>query len=235
MKSSVLLLLLEDALLSWEASRDELRDLDAAIGDGDLGITVTAGAQAIRVGLNNLPKEAPLVEILKTCAKQFAAANPSTFSALISGGLLAASKLVDTDAEISKAESLKILEALFLSIQTRGKAELGDKTILDAMNPTIEILRNGALTDDPGLIKAMAKSAELAIQESSTLISKRGRAAWVGERTIGHRDGGATAYLRFLEALDRALEHSKNLDFQFEVEESSVPLERTSVEHGGVI
>jgi len=201
---------LDDALLSLEAARDELRDLDAAIGDGDLGITVTSGARAVRDGLKELPDDASLSDLLRQSAKKFGAANPSTFSALISGGLLAASKELAGVVEINPEIVLKILQSLYDSIQIRGKANLGDKTILDAMHPTIQVLQNSLGLPAEQILTQMAKVAEESIVVSSGWISQRGRAAWVGERTIGHRDGGATAFLRFLEALNRAIQHSFN-------------------------
>lgn len=214
MKTEALKDVLGDALLSLEAARDELRDLDAAIGDGDLGITVTSGARAVREALKELPEDAQVVDILRVSAKQFGAANPSTFSALIAGGLLAAAKklpdVTDVDAEVS----LEILQTLFDSIQLRGKANLGDKTILDAMHPAILVMQENQGASAEQILSLMIQATDQSITESAALISQRGRAAWVGERTIGHRDGGATAFLRFLEALDRAVQHASNQDFR---------------------
>ncbi|MDT4934805.1 MAG: phosphoenolpyruvate---glycerone phosphotransferase subunit DhaL [Pseudonocardiales bacterium] len=202
---------LADALLTLEAARDELRDLDAAIGDGDLGITISEGARAIREGLADLGDDATVGTILRTAAQRFATANPSTMSALVAGGLLAASReLGDTDT-LDRAGCLTLLETATATIQQRGKAELGDKTILDALVPTIEVLRNAA-GDDRTVLKEMIGAAEEAVAATAGLQSQRGRAAWVGERTIGHPDGGATAYLRLLQAIDRALASSTESD-----------------------
>lgn len=213
MKANVLLEVLGDALLSLEATRDELRDLDAAIGDGDLGITVASGARAVREAFRILPEDVTVAELLRIGAKQFGAANPSTFSALISGGLLAASKGLAGVTEVGNAVSLQILQSLYDSIQARGKANLGDKTILDAMHPALEVLREHLGDGAEQVLSLMVKEVEQSIKDSAALISQRGRAAWVGERTMGHRDGGATAFLRFLEALYRAVQHSSNKEF----------------------
>lgn len=213
MKADLLTEVLSDALLSLEAAKDELRDLDAAIGDGDLGITVASGARAVREAFKNLPEDLTLTEILRVGAKQFGAANPSTFSALISGGLLAASKELASVTEIDNEVSMRILRAMFDSIQARGKASLGDKTILDAMHPALEVLRRHVGGSAEQVLPLMIEKVEQSIQASAPLISQKGRAAWVGERTMGHRDGGATAFLRFLEALNRAVQHSLNKEF----------------------
>jgi phosphoenolpyruvate---glycerone phosphotransferase subunit DhaL len=71
---------------------DELRDLDQALGDGDLGITVTLGAEAVIEAVSALPDSATPAQIARECAKAFANANPSTMAALVAGGLLAGSK-----------------------------------------------------------------------------------------------------------------------------------------------
>jgi dihydroxyacetone kinase-like protein len=213
MKTDVLREVISDALLSLEAARDELRDLDAAIGDGDLGITVTSGARAVRETFKTLPDDVAVADLLRASAKQFGAANPSTFAALISGGLLAASKEVPGVIEVDAEVSLRILQALFDSIKMRGKANLGDKTILDAMHPALQLLQEHLNDGAEQILTGMIEVVEQSIKDSAPLMSQRGRAAWVGERTMGHADGGATAFLRFLEALNRALQHFNNKEF----------------------
>lgn len=203
MNAAELRLRLEDALLTLEASRDELRDLDAAIGDGDLGITVSEGARAIRGGLHEPSGDERIAGVLRICAQRFASANPSTMSALVASGLLAAAKSLGDTPTLDRAGCLLLLETATTTIQARGKAELGDKTVLDALHPTIEVLRSSG-PDDHDTLGSMIDTAQRAVNETAELQSRRGRAAWVGERTVGRPDGGATAYLRLLQALDRA-------------------------------
>ena len=203
MNADQLRTLLDDALTTLEASRDELRDLDAAIGDGDLGITVSGGAFAVREKLRQLGSDADLALVLRTAAKSFAAANPSTMSALVASALLAAARPVADKSELDRAGALAMLEAAVEAIQSRGGAQLGDKTIVDALVPSLQALRQSG-PDPREALGAMADAARLAVAETALLQSQRGRAAWVGARTIGHADGGATAYLRLLEALLRA-------------------------------
>jgi len=196
--------LLDDALTTLEASRDELRDLDAAIGDGDLGITVSGGAFAVRQSVRQLDPDADLALVLRTAAKSFAAANPSTMSALVAGALLAAARQVADTQELDRETAIAVLDAAIAAIQSRGGAQVGDKTIVDALVPSLEALRQAG-PDTREALGAMADAARLAVADTASLQSQRGRAAWVGERTVGHADGGATAYLRLLEAFLRAL------------------------------
>jgi dihydroxyacetone kinase-like protein len=194
--------LLREALPRMEACRDELRDLDAAIGDGDLGITVAGGAAAIVRELPAHTTFAPAV-VLQQAAGAFAAANPSTLSALVAGGLLAAARELGSADDVDRAAAIRLLTAAIERIQQRGHAEIGDKTILDAMAPSLTALRQ-APPDDPEALRRMIQSAESGISSTTEMVSQRGRAAWVGERSIGHPDAGATAYQRLLEALNAA-------------------------------
>lgn len=200
MRGAELAALLARTMPLLAESRDELRDLDAAIGDGDLGITVSRGANAFRDKLAELDDPSPAA-VLRTGGSAFATANPSTMGALVGGGLLAAAKAVGDCADIARPEVIVIARAAAESIRTRGKAELGDKTILDALIPSIDTLEAGREGD---VLAAMIDAARTAVAETANLQSRRGRAAWVGERSAGNPDPGATAYLRFLEALARA-------------------------------
>lgn len=204
MNANQLRVLLDHALTTLEASRDELRDLDAAIGDGDLGITVSGGAFAVRESVRQLDQDANLALVLRTAAKSFAAANPSTMSALVAGALLAAARQVAEQLDLDRETATAVLEAAIGAIQSRGGAQLGDKTIVDALVPSLEALRQAG-PDTREALGEMADAARLAVADTASLQSQRGRAAWVGERTVGHADGGATAYLRLLEAFLRAL------------------------------
>jgi dihydroxyacetone kinase-like protein len=200
---------IQSALAILEESAEELRDLDAAIGDGDLGITVQSGSKAVSLALGNLDGSTSLSTLLRTSGAEFASANPSTFSALIAAGLLASAKELEGVAVFGRKEALVILETLTKTIMARGKAVLGDKTIVDVLYPTITILENEALLGSE-ILDSMIVSVGNSIEESAAWVSKKGRAAWVGERTIGRRDGGQTAYLRFLEALNLVLVKTSN-------------------------
>jgi phosphoenolpyruvate---glycerone phosphotransferase subunit DhaL len=193
--------LLDRALELVATHEDELRDLDSAIGDGDLGITVSRGAQAARLSIAALPPESTPSEIIRALATSVAAANPSSFAALVATGLLAASRSVSGNESLSASDVLNMARQAVPAIAKRGKAEVGDKTVLDALVPSVAALE--ADTSDDGLA-AMIVAARKGIDDTSSGVSRRGRAAWLGERTIGHPDPGATAYLRFLEALQQA-------------------------------
>src|ERR1700761_6806538 len=132
--------ILTRALEALPAHADELRDLDAALGDGDLGITVQAGAKAVVAAWAALPEQASLNELLLAAGKAFSTANPSTFAALVGGGLLAAAKTMVGKDALGKDEALAIGRAGAGRIVERGKSKLGDKTVLDALLPSLDVL-----------------------------------------------------------------------------------------------
>lgn len=177
---------------------DELRDLDAALGDGDLGITVSSGARAVVAALDGLDDHATPAEIAKTCAKAFANANPSTMAALVAGALLAGSKTWADTTDIGRSEAVEFARAAADSISKRGKSEVGDKTILDALVPAVQAL--GTAPDGDAGLKTAIAAAEQGVVDTKELQSRRGRASWLQERSIGLQDPGATAFLRFLQS-----------------------------------
>ena len=198
MTGAQLRVLLDRALELVAKNEDELRDLDSAIGDGDLGITVSRGAEAARKAIAALPPAATPSEIIRAFATTIASANPSSFSALVATGLLAASRSVAGTESLTLADAVTMAQQAVPAIAKRGKAEVGDKTMLDAIVPSVAALE--ANPSDRAL-DAMIAAARKGIDDTAQGVSRKGRAAWLGERTIGHPDPGATAYLRFLEAL----------------------------------
>jgi dihydroxyacetone kinase len=181
----------------WAAHADELRDLDAELGDGDLGVTVSSGASAIVRELAAAPA-ADVSEVVRRAGEAFAAANPSTFAALLGGGLLAASTRLQGVEELDRGAVVDALTALTARIAERGGAKPGDKTVLDALTPSIAALRTAPLTA-AAAAAAVQEAAWEGVRDTAGLVSQRGRAAWVGERSAGRADPGATAYARLLD------------------------------------
>jgi phosphoenolpyruvate---glycerone phosphotransferase subunit DhaL len=141
---------LDAALEVFVSSADELRDLDAATGDGDLGVTVRGGVAAAQAALSSLEPGASPADVVRAVASAIARSNPATFSTLSASALLAAAEAAAS-----------------------GQA---------AFDVAVDAAREG-------------------VDATTTLVARRGRAAWIGERGRGHPDAGATAYLRFLEAI----------------------------------
>lgn len=179
-------------------SADELRELDQALGDGDLGITISAGSTAVIDALKQLPADSSPTEIARATAKAFANANPSTMAALVAGALLAGSRVWADTSDIGVQEAQVFTAAAAESVAKRGKTQLGDKTIYDGLAAVADALV-GKHGTDAALDSAVA-AAEDAVARTKDLQSRRGRASWLQERSIGIPDPGATALLRFVEA-----------------------------------
>ncbi len=196
MNGNELSIAIRNCLGEFTTYSEELGDLDQALGDGDLGITVSVGAAAVVEALDALPETATPSEVVLACAKAFANANPSTMAALVAGALLAGSRVLGDSTSISDDQTGRFALAAAESISQRGKSQLGDKTILDAMFPAAEAL----IQAESNGLDAAIDAAEQGVITSKELQSRRGRASWLQERSIGLQDPGATAYLRFLQS-----------------------------------
>ncbi|MGV8978338.1 MAG: DAK2 domain-containing protein [Cellulomonas sp.] len=200
MQAPELIRTLDVALTYLATCSDELRDLDAALGDGDLGITVSAGSAAVVVACAGLSEDVTPAAVLRSAAAAFADANPSTMAALVGGALLAAARAIGDVQDVDLRVGLAIGGAAAESIATRGRSHVGDKTILDAIVPALEVM---ASSPDDALVAGIQAARE-GVERTRPLQSMRGRASWLGERSKGLQDPGATAFLRFLEGLDLA-------------------------------
>lgn len=208
MRSTELIEHIQGSLKEVVEYADELRDLDQALGDGDLGITITLGAGAVIDALAEMPQDASPSEIARACAKAFANANPSTMAALVAGGLLAGSKVWKDVEDVDIRAAARFVRAAGENIAQRGKTQIGDKTIVDAIMPAADALDAGE--DGMSGLESAITAAEKAVIDTRSLRSRRGRAAWLQERSIGLQDPGATAMLRFLESWRTASVRTKS-------------------------
>jgi len=181
-----------------ETAADELNALDGQLGDGDLGVTMVRGGRAVRELLPDLP--ADLGQALMQVAQAFTRTSGSSFGTLTATGLMAAAKALKGRETADWSETSALLMAAFEMMRTRGKAELGDKTVLDALH--------GAATatdglSDPDEILVAARDAVTATMDRMRGQQARiGRARIFGERSVGLDDPGMRALLHMLGGLD---------------------------------
>jgi len=192
--------LLTRVLARMPAHTDELRDLDAALGDGDLGITVALGSEAALRAIQEHPGVSDEA-LLREVGGAFAGGNPSTFAALVGGGVLYAASRLNGQSVLDRATLVRFARDVVHRIQERGGASLGDKTLLDALMPSIDLLAEGASSESTLVLKKMIGLVRSVIDGTASDRSQRGRAAWLQERSIGKRDPGMAAYLAFLTEL----------------------------------
>jgi D-erythrulose 4-kinase len=169
------------------AHTDELRDLDAALGDGDLGLTVSAGVSAMAERVGELPDTIASSALMREAGMAFASANPSTFAALVGSGMLAASTGIDDEQPLDRQAVIAIGRAIAAAVAAKGGAEPGDKTLLDVLQPALDELDGGA---SAGHMHAFLQRR---VDEIASWRSRRGRAAWHQERSIGLKDPGSVA------------------------------------------
>lgn len=203
MKGTELVIILSSSFGRLSNSSDELRGLDAAVGDGDLGITVSKGAEAVCLRISELAPDVLPGDVILATAEAFGAANPSTFASLVSSGLVAGVQTLNGLEDLSTPEIVALGRTAAATIMRRGKSSVGDKTLLDALVPSLDAaelhVEDGVLA-----LKAAIAAAALGIESVTGIAASKGRAAWAAERGIGIPDAGATAYLRFLDALSYA-------------------------------
>jgi dihydroxyacetone kinase-like protein len=190
------------AARALEAAHDRLTELDQAMGDGDLGITAVKIAGA----LNDYMKVDPGEDLGKWLSGAGMAVNraaSSTMGTLLATGLMRAGKQARGLPALTPGDLAAMLQAADLGIQERGKAQLGQKTLVDALHPATEAfaaaIQQGCELREAGT--RMAAAAQAGCDRVTPLKSSTGRASWVGERTVGLVDPGCEAIVILLKAL----------------------------------
>lgn len=204
--SDDILFALEQMCSDLSAQKDALRELDAQIGDGDLGITMELGCRSLKEGLAAL-QDADIGTILARSGMNFTKAASSTFGILLASLLMGAGRPVMKQQAIGLANLVEVAEGAEQGVRNRGKAEVGDKTMLDALVPAVQVIKEA---NDTGkgieeALDAAVEAAEAGMKSTIPLKSKHGRAAWQGEKTIGVQDAGATATYLIIESCVRHL------------------------------
>ena len=186
-----------------------LTKLDSEIGDGDHGNNMNRGFQAVLERLSGEQPSSP-ADVLKAAStalvsKVGGAAGPLYGTAF----LRAATALSDKDG-VSAADAAAALEAALGGVKGRGKAEAGDKTMVDALEPAVEAAKGagGAGEGVAGVFRAAAEAAREGAEATVGLVARKGRASYLGARAEGHQDPGATSTYLLLDAAARALEGS---------------------------
>jgi dihydroxyacetone kinase len=196
--------LLAQLLPRMAAYADELRALDGALGDGDLGITVASGSQAALAAVE-AHADGTDSQVLYEAGLAFAAANPSTFAALVGGGVMVAASQLGQEA-LSRATVPSFVRSVADHVAQRGGASPGDKTVLDPLLVTAEVLATVPDSEPAeGVLGQVAEAVQAISERLTAARSMRGRAGWLGDRSMGQRDPGMAAYAAFLQELGTVL------------------------------
>ena len=184
--------------------RDYLVDLDRAIGDGDHGENMDRGFKAAVEALGQA-QPGSVAEVLKTVAKTLMSTVGGAAGPLYGTAFLRASKAAG-DGELDGAGVAAVIAGALEGIQARGKATTGEKTMVDAWTPALEAARAAAASgsDPAAVLEAAATAAEAGAAATEPMRATKGRASYLGERSIGHLDPGAVSTSLILRAAVRA-------------------------------
>ncbi|EAF9226447.1 dihydroxyacetone kinase subunit L [Listeria monocytogenes] len=163
-----------------QENKQLLSDLDQAIGDGDHGINMARGLGELKKAFTE-KEPADLKDVFKTAGMTMVSKVGGASGPLYGTAFLNMSKAVDSET-IDEEGLTKVLEAGLEGIEKRGKSHAGEKTMIDVWEPVVNALHQEDLTDDV---------VDAALQKTKDLKATKGRASYLGERSIGHLDPGA--------------------------------------------
>ena len=185
-----------------EAEKEYLTELDNEIGDGDHGINLARGFEAVEKKLPSLAG-GDIGALLKGVGMQLVSTVGGASGPLYGTAFMKAGMACKGLTEIAGPAFVKAMEAAVDGIKMRGKATEGEKTMLDALCPALKVLQDD-VTAGKSLKEALqdaAQAAEKGVEYTKTIIATKGRASYLGERSLGHQDPGATSSLYLLQVL----------------------------------
>jgi phosphoenolpyruvate---glycerone phosphotransferase subunit DhaL len=186
--------------------KDYLTQLDAAIGDADHGSNMTRGFAAVETKLDQLDGGTPPGKVLVTAGQTLVSTVGGASGPLWGTALRRAGKALGDAEDVDPGQLGEALEAAVAGIVELGAAQPGDKTMVDALQPAVDAFRSaldgGELAD---ALAAATAAAEQGMRDTVPMLARKGRASYLGERSIGHQDPGATSAAIIIAALERAL------------------------------
>ena len=198
---------LHEAQAAVTARADYLTQLDAAIGDGDHGINMTRGFDAVGKALAAQGDETPPGRLLVLAGKTLVSTVGGASGPLWGSALRAAGRSLGNAEDFDGSQLASALDAALAAVVDLGAAQPGDKTMVDALAPAAVALRERVSEGDSiaEAVSAAADAAEAGAQATTPLQARKGRASYLGERSIGHQDPGATSAALIMRALQAAV------------------------------
>ncbi|GAA0565927.1 dihydroxyacetone kinase subunit DhaL [Paractinoplanes ferrugineus] len=203
-----------DALHAWirefarlvEQHQDLLTELDSAIGDADHGANLHRGMSAVVEVLRAETPSTP-AELFKRTGMTLVSTVGGASGPLYGTAFLRMSATAGEAETLDAGDLAKILRAALEGVVTRGKAQAGDKTMYDALAPAVRALEEAVGTGQPlaEALDAAARAAERGREATTAMIARKGRASYLGERSAGHPDPGATSVTYLVVAAATAL------------------------------
>jgi phosphoenolpyruvate---glycerone phosphotransferase subunit DhaL len=198
---------LQGSAVALREQRDYLTQLDAAIGDADHGTNMDRGFTSVVAKLEELDDSTPPGKMLVTAGSTLVSTVGGASGPLWGTALRRAGRSIGDGESFDGAALALALEAALDGVVELGAAQPGDKTMVDALQPAVRALREsvdgGASAADA--LAAAREAAEEGMQATVPLQASKGRASYLGERSIGHQDPGATSTVFILRALEQAV------------------------------
>ena len=186
---------------AMEQSADELNTADGLLGDGDLGVTMIRGFRQILADVETLSEDIGMAFF--QCAKAFTKSSGSSYGTLLATGMMAIAKVKKGQTGIELEEVSGMFDIALDAMQKRGKASLGDKTVLDVIAAVRDASTNQAEEQD--LLDSINQAINDTMDQFRNRQSKIGRARIFGEKSIGLDDPGMLAFKRMFESLQAGL------------------------------
>lgn len=182
-----------------QENKDFLTQLDMPIGDSDHGINMARGFQAVADKLPSLA-EKDAGTILKTVGMTLVSTVGGASGPLYGAAFMKAAVVANGKMELSMADFLAMLDAAVEGVKFRGKSTTGEQTMLDAMVPALEAMKAASGSAGEILVAGLA-AAQAGVENTKGMIATKGRASYLGERSLGHQDPGATSFALLLSVI----------------------------------
>jgi phosphoenolpyruvate---glycerone phosphotransferase subunit DhaL len=187
------------------AEAEYLTQLDAAIGDGDHGTNMRRGFDAVDKAMAVEDGDQPPGKLLILVGKTLVATVGGASGPLWGTWFRRAGRSLGSAAEFGAPELVAALDEAVAGVVDLGAAQVGDKTMIDALQPAVDALRDGAGNGLEAALGAAAAAADEGARATVPMQARKGRASYLGERSIGHQDPGATSAALVMRALERAV------------------------------
>jgi dihydroxyacetone kinase-like protein len=214
-----------------ERERSYLTELDSAIGDADHGANMARGFTAAAAAVEELDDPEPAT-VVKTAGKTLLSKVGGASGPLYGGSLVFASP--ELEDGITEETVVAFAETYLEKVQDRGGASVGDKTMVDALVPAVHTFKKSIETDDLTPLEALAKTvdaAERGVAFTVPIRASKGRASYLGWRSVGHQDPGATSTLFITEELlATAQEILDGEEFDVDATSPTIPDDEADVE-----
>jgi dihydroxyacetone kinase-like protein len=200
-----------DQILAWLTKSAEvllenktyLTELDSAIGDADHGINMERGFKKVMAQLPGVT-ESDIGNILKTTGMALISSVGGAAGPLYGTFYMRAGMALSGKQELTEEDMVAMLQAAVDGVVQRGKANLGDKTMVDALTPALVAFKETVEVQNGDMVTALQNAvaaAEQGMKDTIPMLAKKGRASYLGERSIGHQDPGATSSYLILKVL----------------------------------